>query len=139
MLYYPKFGSVTGVRFIGTSAASHIADLTPLTRMRSSQRPLPASSSRTSTKSGAPGGEQERVRVSWNKHEDDIIRSGVGRNGPRWSLIAAQLPGRTEHAVRNRWHRLQCIDNPTGAINVLAQSAMRKEVGSRSSRDLAEI
>ena len=33
----------------------------------------------------------------------------VARVGPKWSMIASQLMGRTEHAVRNRWHRLQVV------------------------------
>ena len=50
------------------------------------------------------------VRVSWSREEDMTIRSCVQRVGPRWSLIAQQLRGRTEHAVRNRWHRLQTME-----------------------------
>ena len=51
--------------------------------------------------------DDSKLRVSWTKHEDETIRMCVRRVGPRWSLIAGELPGRTEHAVRNRWHRLQ--------------------------------
>ena len=58
---------------------------------------------------------EEKVRVSWTKHEDDTIRVSVNSLGPRWSLIAAKLPGRTEHAVRNRWHRLQNLDAADGS------------------------
>ena len=39
--------------------------------------------------------------------EDDLIRASVLQLGPKWGLIANRLKGRTEHAVRNRWHRLQ--------------------------------
>ena len=52
----------------------------------------------------------DKVRVSWSREEDMTIRSCVQRVGPRWSLIAQELRGRTEHAVRNRWHRLQTMD-----------------------------
>ena len=60
-------------------------------------------------RSAGDGG--DKLRVSWSKHEDDTIRHCVDAYGPKWSLIAAELPGRTEHAVRNRWHRLQNLDN----------------------------
>uniref|UniRef100_A0A7S3U6M6 Uncharacterized protein n=1 Tax=Strombidinopsis acuminata TaxID=141414 RepID=A0A7S3U6M6_9SPIT len=46
-------------------------------------------------------------RHSWTAGEDmEIIRS-VAANGRRWNRIAEKLPRRTEHAIRNRWHRLR--------------------------------
>lgn len=52
------------------------------------------------------------ARVSWTPEEDETIRRNVVSMGPKWAHIAAQLSGRTEHAVRNRWHRLQTHTRP---------------------------
>jgi hypothetical protein len=46
-------------------------------------------------------------RKEWSAEEDALIRSGVEKLGCRWRVIAAQLPGRSDDAVRNRWSRLQ--------------------------------
>jgi len=46
------------------------------------------------------------VRLGWTRDEDEIILSSVNDHGPKWVEIAQQLPGRTEHAARNRYHRL---------------------------------
>jgi len=46
-------------------------------------------------------------RKEWSLVEDDLIRHGVQRLGCKWRVIAAQLPGRSDDAVRNRWSRLQ--------------------------------
>ena len=46
------------------------------------------------------------TRTVWTAAEDDIILGFVQDNGPRWVDIATLLPGRTEHAARNRFHRL---------------------------------
>lgn len=46
-------------------------------------------------------------RHSWTAEEDAIIMSSVAECGRRWNRIAERLPRRTEHAIRNRWHRLQ--------------------------------
>ena len=46
-------------------------------------------------------------RKEWSAEEDALIRSGVEQLGCRWRVIAAQLPGRSDDAVRNRWSRLQ--------------------------------
>ena len=52
--------------------------------------------------------EGDRLRKTpWQPFEDATIRSMVARVGSRWSLIASLLPGRSEDAVRNRYHRLQ--------------------------------
>jgi len=44
-------------------------------------------------------------RKEWSPHEDELIRKGVEQLGCRWRVIAAQLPGRSDDAVRNRWSR----------------------------------
>ena len=46
-------------------------------------------------------------RVSWSKQEDATIIQSVVVVGHKWSKIAEQLPGRTDHAIRNRFYRLQ--------------------------------
>jgi len=48
-----------------------------------------------------------REVVPWRPSEDSTILQGVSDYGCKWSLIAQQLPSRSENAVRNRWHRLE--------------------------------
>lgn len=48
-------------------------------------------------------------RVSWTQAEDATIISGVQDLGHKWNRIAERLPGRTDHAIRNRFHRLQSM------------------------------
>jgi len=59
---------------------------------------------------GKGGGEGNKPeRVSWSKAEDDTILRGVAELGHKWNRIAERLPGRTDHAIRNRFHRLQSL------------------------------
>ena len=46
-------------------------------------------------------------RKEWSSTEDELIRNAVAQLGYKWRVIAAQLPGRSDDAVRNRWSRLQ--------------------------------
>ena len=56
---------------------------------------------------GTGGGEAAaELRTAWTAQEDDIILRYVAEFGPKWTEIAIQLSGRTEHAARNRFHRL---------------------------------
>lgn len=50
-------------------------------------------------------------RVSWSAAEDTMIISSIRELGHRWQRISARLPGRTEHAIRNRFARLQSLAN----------------------------
>ena len=43
-----------------------------------------------------------------------IIRS-VQEYGLKWGKISAHLPGRTAHAIRNRFHRLQELQKQQAA------------------------
>lgn len=56
---------------------------------------------------GEPAAKPERV--SWSRQEDDTIVRSVGEFGHKWGKIAQRLPGRTEHAIRNRYSRLQSL------------------------------
>jgi hypothetical protein len=49
-------------------------------------------------------------RVSWTKQEDETILWLVGKVGHKWNKIAEHLPGRTDHAIRNRFHRLSTLE-----------------------------
>lgn len=55
----------------------------------------------------AGGGEGKVERMSWTPTEDAIILTSVRELGHKWNKIATKLHGRTEHAIRNRYHRLQ--------------------------------
>ncbi|XP_075500390.1 transcription factor MYB73-like [Primulina tabacum] len=51
---------------------------------------------------GAGGG--GKMKGSWNKEEDDLLRKLVEEHGPRnWSLISNGIPGRSGKSCRLRW------------------------------------
>lgn len=87
------------------------------------------------------GSADKKERTSWTRAEDDVIVQCVAELGHKWFEIARRLPGRTDHAIRNRWSRLQSI---LGLNDATTGHATAQEVGaaalslsmSRSNSDL---
>jgi len=48
----------------------------------------------------------EHGRAKWSAEEDALIEQAHSLHGRQWRRIAAQLPGRSDSSIRNRWARL---------------------------------
>ena len=46
------------------------------------------------------------VKGNWSKEDDEFIIRMHKEHGPQWTIIAAQLPGRTENSVKNRFNSM---------------------------------
>ena len=85
----------------------------------------------------AAGSRNGPERKEWITAEDEIIQSGVAMFGCKWRRIAAQLPGRSDDAARNRWNRLkEARDGPPaeaaeGEAAALAAARRRSSGGGR--------
>ncbi|CAN6342377.1 unnamed protein product [Urochloa humidicola] len=69
---------------------------------------VPASGAAAGASDGTGGGARSagggRVKGSWTPEEDDLLRAAVARHGARnWSVISAEIPGRSGKSCRLRW------------------------------------
>jgi hypothetical protein len=52
----------------------------------------------------APAPGSTRIKGSWSPEEDELLRDAVSRHGARnWSVIGAEIPGRSGKSCRLRW------------------------------------
>ena len=65
-------------------------------------------------------------RLAWTKAEDATIIESVREFGLKWGRISENLPGRTAHAIRNRFHRLQTLQAEQAAAATAASEGAQK-------------
>lgn len=74
-------------------------------------QPLPLQSISSNAPRLTSCAEEKPERLSWSITEDETIVRSVNELGHKWQKIALRLPGRTAHAIRNRFSRLQAHTN----------------------------
>jgi hypothetical protein len=43
---------------------------------------------------------------TWTENEDNIIIKLQAKYGNQWSVMTKELPGRSDNAIKNRWHAI---------------------------------
>ncbi|EAY19447.1 Myb-like DNA-binding domain containing protein [Trichomonas vaginalis G3] len=67
---------------------------------------------------------QDIQKAPWTQEEDDLLERQYRKYGPKWSLIAGMLPGRTDVNIKNRW-ALLCRKKTKEIINAQNNMTMQ--------------
>jgi hypothetical protein len=60
------------------------------------------------------------VKGTWTPEEDTILEEAQKKLGNKWTLVACSIPGRSPHAVKNRWRSIckkNGIDDGSGSAS----------------------
>jgi hypothetical protein len=74
-------------------------------------------------------------RVAWTVDEDALIFDNHERIGPKWSMIAHALPGRTDNAIKNRWNSSICkriLTHPNGRRSIVPEEDRKPRPSGRA-------
>mmetsp|Transcript_32418 Transcript_32418/g.96675 ORF Transcript_32418/g.96675 Transcript_32418/m.96675 type:complete len:434 (+) Transcript_32418:166-1467(+) len=106
----PAVSSATAQSEAGAASPPLASSASPQPRPSGQEHPPPSPASpRAAPASPRAARAKQPDRTGWSTREDAIIAASVAELGHRWFLIAQRLPNRTDHAIRNRWHRLQTM------------------------------
>ena len=75
----------------------------------------------------------EISQSSWTKDEDSILEEKYNEFGPKWSIIATFLPGRTEVNAKNRWTRLCRMRRKQSQNNLTPKTKTKKTKNAKPS------
>jgi len=99
----------------GGDADAQLADALGL-----ASTPEEVAAAKVTAKAAAKEAKPKPERLAWSKTEDAKIVECVQQFGLKWGRISAQLNGRTAHAIRNRFHRLQTLQAEHAAVAAAA-------------------
>ena len=71
------------------------------------------------------------AKSHWSAEEDQVLREAQARHGNSWIRISKLLPGRSEHAVKNRWNSWRKKHTP---LKRVSSSGPRHTCGAGSSQ-----